>query len=93
MDHDQVREPDDSADRTTQVIELEQSLENRLAQETRQRELLEMYENEDWKGLLAAAEQLNAAYSMQLALTSWLAAEAADSVSEAWQASRKQWTK
>lgn len=68
---------------------VEQPLEQRLAEEARQRELLDMYEREDWKALLAAAETLNTAYSQQLAMTRWLAHEAADSLGEAWQASRR----
>ncbi len=75
------------------MIELEQSLEGRLAQEARQRELLELYENEDWKGLLAAAELLNTAYSQQVAMTKWMTQEAANNLAEAWELSRKKWTR
>lgn len=69
--------------------QLEQPLEQQLAQEARQRKLLQLYETGDWEGLLAAAETLNAAYSQQLVITEWLAQEAADSLGEAWQASHK----
>ena len=68
---------------------MEQSLEGRLAQEARQRELLNLYETEDWKGLLAAAEVLNAALSQQLTISQWLAHEAADNLGEAWDAHRR----
>lgn len=69
--------------------QLEQTLEGRLAQEARQRELLELYENEDWQGLLAAAETLNEAYSQQVAMTKWMTQEAADNLADAWEAHRR----
>lgn len=68
---------------------VEQPLELQLAQEARQRELLDLYDNEDWQGLLAAAEVLNAAYSQQVTISKWLAHEAADNLGEAWEAHRR----
>ena len=68
---------------------LEQPLEQKLSQEARQRELLNLYETEDWEGLLAAAELLNTAYSQQITISKWLAHEAADNLGEAWQTHRR----
>jgi len=68
---------------------VEQSLEGQLSQEARQRELLDLYDNEDWGGLLAAAETLNAAYSQQVTMTKWMAQEAADNLAEAWEVHRR----
>lgn len=67
---------------------IEQPLELELQREARQRELLAMYENEEWGQLLAAAELLNVALAQQLAANKWLAKEAADNLGEAWQAHR-----
>lgn len=69
--------------------QLEQSLEIELRREARQRELLSLYEDEDWSGLLAAAEILNEALATQQAMTKWLVKEAADNLGEAWQLQRK----
>ncbi len=68
---------------------VEQSLEGQLAQEARQRELLQMYEDGEYGDLLAAAELLNVALGQQQAISKWLAKEAADNLGEAWQASRR----
>lgn len=68
------------------MSQLEQSLEQQLSQEARQRELLNLYEEGDMAGLLAAAELLNTAYSQQLTISKWLAREAADNLGEAWEA-------
>lgn len=68
---------------------VEQPLELELKREARQRELLTMYENEDWDGLLAAAELLNTALTQQQCINKWLAKEAADNLGEAWQAHRR----
>lgn len=68
---------------------LEQPLEYQLRQEARQRELLDLYEKEDWDGLLTAAELLNTALSQQLTINKWLALEAADNLAEAYQAHRR----
>lgn len=70
--------------------QLDVPLEIKLRQETTQRLLLNLYEDEDWKGLLAAAEILNQAWNQQAAISKWLAKEAADNLGEAWQASRGQ---
>jgi hypothetical protein len=67
---------------------VEQSLHSQLAQEARQRELLNLYEEGDMNGLLAAAELLNAALGQQQTISEWLAKEAADNLGEAWQTSR-----
>jgi hypothetical protein len=68
---------------------VEQPLEGQLAQEARQRELLQMYEDGEYGDLLAAAELLNVALGQQQAISKWLAKEAADNLGEAWQASRR----
>lgn len=63
---------------------LEPSLETQLAQEARQRELLQMYEDGEYQDLLAAAELLNVALGQQQAINKWLAKEAADNLGQAW---------
>jgi hypothetical protein len=68
---------------------MEQSLESGLAQEARQRQLLQMYENEEYGELLAAAELLNVALGQQQTISKWLAKEAADNLGEAWQNHRR----
>ncbi len=68
--------------------QVEQSLEGKLAQEARQRELLHLFEEQDLDGLLAAAELLNVALGQQQTINRWLAKEAADNLGEAWQLSR-----
>jgi len=68
---------------------VEQPLECQLAQEARQRELLNLFEEQDLDGLLAAAELLNVALGQQQTISEWLAKEAADNLGEAWQASRR----
>jgi hypothetical protein len=70
------------------VNRVEQSLQSQLAQEARQRELLNLFQEQDLDGLLAAAELLNVALGQQQAISEWLAKEAADNLGEAWQASR-----
>ena len=65
---------------------LERSLELELNEERVQRTLLELYENEDWSGLLATAELLNSSWHCEAMVTNWLAREAADKLSKAWQA-------
>lgn len=62
------------------MSQLEQSLEIELRREARQRELLRMYDDKDWQGLLSAAELLNEQLSRQQAMNKWLVREAADSV-------------
>jgi hypothetical protein len=71
------------------LSQLEQSLEIELRREARQRELLRMYDDKDWQGLLSAAELLNEQLSRQQAMNKWLVREAADSVGEAWELQRK----
>lgn len=68
---------------------LERCLGLELRQERIQRTLLELYENEDWSGLLATAEILNTAWHCEANAAKWLAKEAADNLTEAWQAGSK----
>lgn len=67
---------------------VEMPLELDLKAEARHRELLDMYQNEEWGELLAAAELLNEALKVQQVMNKWLAKEAADNLAEAWQAKR-----
>lgn len=67
---------------------VEQPLELALRKEARQRELLDMHENEEWEQLLAAAELLNEALYTQQVMSKWLAKEAADNLRQAWDAQR-----
>jgi hypothetical protein len=64
---------------------IEPSLELELSEERVQRQLLELYENEDWSGLLATAELLNTAWHREVMVTRWLAKEAADNLAKGWQ--------
>ena len=65
---------------------IEQSLELELSEERVQRTLLELYEDEDWSGLLATAELLNTAWHHEVMVTRWLAKEATDNLDRRWQA-------
>ena len=65
------------------MTQIEQSLELELSEERVQRTLLELYEDEDWSGLLAKAELLNAAWHFEAGVTKWLAREAADNLGKA----------
>lgn len=62
---------------------VEQPLEFALSKEARHRELLDMYDNEDWESLLGAAELLNEALVVQQTMNRWLAKEAADNLAAA----------
>lgn len=64
---------------------IEPSLELELSEERVQRQLLELYQDEDWSGLLATAELLNAAWHHEVIVTRWLAKEAADNLGRQWQ--------
>ena len=64
---------------------IEQSLELELSQERVQRTLLDLYQDEDWSGLLATAELLNTAWHHEVMATRWLAKEAADNLTKGWQ--------
>ena len=66
--------------------QFERSLELELRQEQIQRTLLDLYENEDWSGLLATAEILNTAWHHEVMVTRWLAKEATDNLDRKWQA-------
>lgn len=68
---------------------LEMPLELALRKESTQRLLQELYDAEDWKGLFAAAEILNAAWHQQSTISKWLAKEAADNLAEAYEGHRK----
>ena len=65
--------------------QIEQSLELELSEERVQRTLLELYEDEDWSGLLATAELLNSAWHHEVMVTRWLAREATDNLTRQWQ--------
>ena len=64
---------------------IEQSLELELSEEQVQRQLLDLYQDEDWSGLLATAELLNTAWHHEVMVTRWLAREAADNLDRKWQ--------
>ena len=64
---------------------IEPSLELELSEERVQRQLLELYQDEDWSGLLATAELLNTAWHHEVMVTRWLAKEAADNLDCKWQ--------
>lgn len=66
------------------MAQIERSLELELREERVQRTLLELYENEDWSGLLATAEILNAAWHCETTIARWLAKEAADNLTQSW---------
>jgi hypothetical protein len=67
------------------MSQIEQSLELELSEERVQRTLLELYEDEDWSGLLATAELLNTAWHHEVMVTRWLAKEATDNLTQQWQ--------
>lgn len=69
--------------------QVEQSLEQKLGQEARERELQNLYQAGDLEALLGAAVLLNVAYSQQLVMNRWLAKEAAENLGEAWEAKRQ----
>jgi len=64
---------------------IEASLELKFSEERVQRQLLELYEDEDWSGLLATAELLNTAWHHEVMVTRWLAKEATDNLGRQWQ--------
>ncbi|MFZ9560629.1 MAG: hypothetical protein ACO27M_12420 [Vulcanococcus sp.] len=68
---------------------LEMPLELALRKESTQRLLQELFDEQNWEGLMAAAEVLNAAWHQQSTISKWLAKEAADNLAEAYQATRK----
>lgn len=68
---------------------MEQTLEQKLGQEARERELENLYATGDMAGLLGAACLMNIAYSQQLVINRWLASEAANNLGEAWEARRQ----
>lgn len=64
---------------------IEPSLELELSEVRVQRTLLELYQDEDWSGLLATAELLNTAWHHEVMVTRWLAKEATDNLGRQWQ--------
>jgi HEAT repeat protein len=64
---------------------IERSLGSKLNEEQVQRTLLELYQDEDWSGLLATAELLNTAWHQESMVKQWLAREATDNLTQRWQ--------
>jgi hypothetical protein len=71
------------------VPEIEIPVEFQFREESTQRMLLELFQDEDWEGLMAAAELLNTLWHQQAAINRWLAHEAAENLGEAWELSRQ----
>jgi len=57
-------------------------------QQATKRTLLDLFESEDYEGLLNTAILLNTLWHQQTAIARWFAQEAAENLGEAWQASR-----
>jgi len=62
--------------------------ELQFRQEATKRTLLDLSESQDYEGLLNAAILLNELWHQQTAVARWFAQEAAENLSEAWQAGR-----
>ncbi len=62
--------------------------ELQFRQEATKRTLLDLSESQDYEGLLNAAILLNELWHQQTAIARWFAQEAAENLSEAWQAGR-----
>lgn len=62
--------------------------ELQFRQEATKRTLLDLFESEDYEGLLNAAVLLNDLWHQQTAIARWFAQEAAENLGEAWQAGR-----
>ena len=62
--------------------------ELQFRQEATKRTLLDLSESQDYEGLLNAAILLNELWHQQTATARWFAQEAAENLSEAWQAGR-----
>jgi hypothetical protein len=71
------------------VQEFEIPTEFQFREESTQRMLLELFQENDFEGLLAAAELLNALWHQQASINRWLAHEAAENLGEAWEMSRQ----
>ena len=69
--------------------EIEIPVEFQFREESTQRMLLELFQDEDWEGLMAAAELLNTLWHQQASISRWLAHEAAENLGEAWEMSRQ----
>ena len=68
--------------------EIEIPAELQFRQESTQRMLLELFQDEDWEGLMAAAELLNTFWHQQAAISRWMTNEAAENLGEAWAGAR-----
>lgn len=66
--------------------ELEMPLEMALRKEAITRMLVELYDTEDWAGLMEAARILNEAWFHEQVVTRWLAREAAENLADAYEA-------
>jgi hypothetical protein len=62
--------------------------ELQFRQEATKRTLMDLFESQDYEGLLNAAILLNELWHQQTAIARWFAQEAAENLGEAWQASR-----
>lgn len=62
--------------------------ELQFRQEATKRTLLDLFESEDYEGLLNAAVLLNDLWHQQTAIARWFAQEASENLGEAWQAGR-----
>ena len=62
--------------------------ELQFRQEATKRTLLDLFESQDYEGLLNTAVLLNQLWHQQTAIARWFAQEAAENLGEAWQASR-----
>ena len=62
--------------------------ELQFRQEATKRTLLDLFESEDYEGLLNAAVLLNDLWHQQTAIARWFAQEAAENLGEAWPAGR-----
>ncbi len=57
-------------------------------QEATKRTLLDLFESQDYEGLLNTAVLLNQLWHQQTAIARWFAQEAAENLGEAWEAHR-----
>jgi hypothetical protein len=68
--------------------EFEVPTELQFREESTQRMLLELFQDEDWEGLMAAAELLNSLWHQQAAISRWMVNEAAENIGQAWAGAR-----
>lgn len=64
------------------------SEELEFRQEATKRTLLQLFEAQDFEGLLGTAMMLNTLWHQQTVIAQWFAHEAAENLGEAWQAHR-----